>query len=118
MEWVRPRAPPARAAAPGSSGGTTMAHFVRMSDKLRVSSEDFDVDVGKTLDLGLWGFLDFQGRELSVVSTNEAVATVTAKGKQGLKTKTDKDDLSVWQVKGVTAGDAVIEARTAEGAVW
>ncbi len=88
-----------------------MAHFHKfhmLPVERRISGESIPVVV-PSITIGLWGYLDFQSRELDVVADNPAV-TASRKGTVG--------NSRAWEISSNASVRTRVNARTRSGDIW
>jgi len=92
-----------------------MAHFTN-AQGTRISGQNLQVQVGESVEIGLWGFRDFDGQPLSVeVMTGNGqqcseIASVYQTREQG--------STRYFRIRGFRAGEGRIDALTRSLAVW
>ncbi len=92
-----------------------MAHFTN-AQGTRISGQNLQVQVGESVEIGLWGFRDFDGQPLNVeVMTGNGqqcseIASVYQTREQG--------NTRYYRIRGFRAGEGRIDALTRSLAVW
>jgi cell wall-associated NlpC family hydrolase len=89
-----------------------MAHFHKLNGGERISCQQITVPMTSSTaqyKIGLWGYRDFAGRELQVVTDNRGVTAVP---------KNIIGNSREWVVTSTIRGTVRLEATTVDGHVW